>query len=243
MTDDWIYKGGWAVSGKMIEFESKGGKTQGYLSRSEAGAGVGVIVLQEWWGLNAHIKDVAARFAREGFTALAPDLYHGDSTTQPDDAGRLMMALDIGRTAKDLTGAVRYLLALESTTGDRVGCIGFCMGGQLALYAATENPAIGACVDFYGIHPKVEPNLQKLEGAFLGHFAEMDEFVPPQKGKALVEKLRSLRKTAEIEIYEGCDHAFFNDTRPEVYNVDAAERAWKRTIGFLREHLEGPSRS
>lgn len=114
----------------------------GYLATPESGSGAGVIVLQEWWGLVPHIKDVADRFAQVGYVALAPDLYQGENTTSPDEAGRLMMALNIEQTAGDLQQAVDYLLKHEAVTGDKVGVVGFCMGGQLALLAATVSSNI-----------------------------------------------------------------------------------------------------
>src|SRR3982751_3019220 len=134
------------MTGRMIEFKSNGGTASGYLSTPESGAGPGVVVIQEYWGLVPHIKDVADRFAAEGFVALAPDLYHGDVARSPDEAGKMMMALNIAQTEKDLRGAVQYLLDSEATTGDRVGTVGFCMGGALSLYAASKNPKVGACV-------------------------------------------------------------------------------------------------
>jgi len=130
-------------------FFGPGGTTGGYLSKPESGEGPGIIVLQEWWGLVGHIKNVADRFAAAGYVALAPDLYHGESTKSPDDAGKLMMALNIEQTEKDLAGAVDYLG--DQASGDKIGIIGFCMGGQLALFGASKNPRIGACVDLYGV--------------------------------------------------------------------------------------------
>ena len=119
--------------GRMVEFPSNGKTCTGYLAIPDSGSGAGVIVLQEWWGLVDHIKDVCNRFAKAGFVALAPDLYHGESTTSPDDAGKLMMALNIAVTERDMRGAIDYLLGLDATTGDKVGTVGFCMGGQLSL--------------------------------------------------------------------------------------------------------------
>lgn len=226
------------MNGEIVRFPSNGETAQGYLSVPASGSGPGVIVLQEWWGLHDHIKDVCDRFAAEGWVALAPDLFHGESADHPDEAGRLMMALEIGQTSKDLAGAVRFLQDRSEVTSEKVGCIGFCMGGQLALYAATDNEDIGACVDFYGIHPKVEPKLENLTGAFLGHFGEKDEMVPPKAGQAIVDRLKELGKTAEIEVYPDCDHAFFNDTRPEVYQPEAAKKAWQRTLDFLSQHVK-----
>ena len=148
---------------EMVEFTSNGGKASGYLALPESGAqGAGIIVIQEWWGLVPHIKGVAERFAAAGFVALAPDLYHGSTTTSPDEAGKLMMALNIEQTEKDLRGAIDYLLAHERVAGDTVGTVGFCMGGALSLYAASKNEQVGACVVFYGAHPKIKPDLENL---------------------------------------------------------------------------------
>lgn len=222
----------------MIEFQSNGGTAQGYLSLPEGGKGPGVVVIQEWWGLVPHIRDVADRFAAEGFVALAPDLYHGDVARSPDEAGKMMMALNIEQTEKDLRGAIQYLLNQEATTGERVGTVGFCMGGALSLYAASKNRQVGACVVFYGIHPKVKPDFDNLSAPVIGLFAERDQSVPPDAVRALEETLKEHGKQVETHIYPGTDHAFFNDTRPEVYDADAAADAWRRTIEFLREHLK-----
>jgi carboxymethylenebutenolidase len=221
----------------MIEFKSNGGTASGYLSTPESGGGPGVVVIQEWWGLVPHIKDVADRFASEGFVALAPDLYHGDVARSPDEAGKMMMALNISQTERDLRGAVQYLLDDEATTGDRVGTIGFCMGGALSLYAASKNQQVGACVVFYGIHPKVEPDFENLRAPVLGIFAEKDKSVTPEAVRALEEKVREHGRVIETHTYPDTDHAFFNDTRPEVYDAAAAADAWRRTIEFLRKHL------
>ena len=225
------------MAGRMIEFKSNGGEARGYLSTPESGGGPGVVVIQEYWGLVPHIKDVADRFAAEGFVALAPDLYHGDVARSPDEAGKMMMALDIGRAEKDLRGAVQYLADTDATAGERVGIIGFCMGGALSLYGASKNERVGACVVFYGIHPKVEPDFEHLRAPVLGIFAEKDSFVTPDSVRALEDAMREHGKSIETHTYPGTDHAFFNDTRPEVYDADAAADAWRRTLAFLRARL------
>ncbi len=225
------------MSGTIIEFSSDGGTGNGYLAVPTSGAGPGVIVLQEWWGLVDHIKEVADRFAAAGFVALAPDLYHGESTTSPDDAGKLMMALDIGRVEQDLRGAIDALLARDEVTSERVGTVGFCMGGQLSLYAACENQAVAACVVFYGIHPKVSLNLAALDAPVLGFFAEKDGFVPPLAARQLEADLQAAGKTADITIFEGADHAFFNDTRAEAYDEVHAATCWSRMLAFYRDHV------
>jgi len=228
------------MAGEMIEFQSNGAQTPGYLSVPEAGRGPGVVVIQEWWGLVPHVREVCDRFAREGFVALAPDLYHGKTTRSPDEAGKLMMALNIEQAEKDLRGAVQHLLQHEATEGDAVGTVGFCMGGVLSLFAASKNEQVGACVVFYGIHPKVEPDFENLRAPVLGLYAERDQFVPPEAVRELEEKLRAHGKQAEMHIYPVTDHAFFNDTRPEVYDPEAAEDSWRRTLAFLRRHLSAP---
>src|SRR5262245_49188972 len=225
------------MSGKMIDFQSNGGKAQGYLSLPASGKGPGVIVIQEWWGLVPHIKDVCDRFAAEGFVALAPDMYHGESTKSPDEAGKLMMALRIDEAEKDLRGAINFLLSHDATVGDKVGTIGFCMGGALSLYAASKNPQVGACVIFYGIHPNVKPDLANLQAPVLGLYAERDSFVTPAIVNDLGDELKKHGKTAEMHIYPDVDHAFFNDTRPEVYNQAAAQDAWRRVLDFFSKNL------
>jgi carboxymethylenebutenolidase len=145
-----------------------------------------------------------------------------------------MMSLRIDEAEQDLSGAVQYLLDHDAVTGNKVGCVGFCMGGALALYAASKNSNIGACVVFYGIHPNVKPDLANLQAPVLGNYAEKDRSVPTDKVNELEQQLKALGKQVDFKIYPGTDHAFFNDTRPEVYNAQAAADAWQRTIQFLR---------
>ncbi len=208
-----------------------------YLSLPKQGQGPGVIVIQEWWGLVPHIKDVCDRFAAEGFVALAPDLYHGQTAKGPDQAGKMMMAMRIDEADKDLRGAIQSLLQRPETRGRKVGVVGFCMGGALSLYAATKNPQVGASVVFYGGHPNVKPDLPNLYAPVLGLYAEKDTFVTPDSVHQLEAQLKKLGKNFEAHIYPGVDHAFFNDTRKEVYNAPAAADAWKRVLGFYRKHL------
>lgn len=225
------------MKGQMVQFASNGGSTSGYLSLPEKGNGPGVIVIQEWWGLVDHIKDICDRFADAGYVALAPDLYHGQTTRSPDEAGKLMMALRIDEAEKDLRGAIQYLLSQAAIKGEKVGTVGFCMGGALSLYAASKNPKVGACVVFYGIHPNVKPDLSSLQAPVLGLYAENDKSTPPAVVHELEAELRRLGKSVEMHIYPGTDHAFFNDQRPGVYSAEAAEDAWRRTLEFFAEHL------
>jgi carboxymethylenebutenolidase len=225
------------MMGEMITFAANGRTAEGYLATPASGRGPGVIVIQEWWGLVDHIKTLTDRFAGEGFVALAPDLYHGERTKSPDQAGKLLMALNIAETAKDLRGAATYVRSLPEVQPKKVAAVGFCMGGQLALFAATAHPdVIDAAVDFYGIHPKVNPDVSKLSGPVLAHFGRRDKSVPESAANALIDRIKSAGKRVEAHFYDA-DHAFFNDTRPEVYDAKSAELAWERTVTFLRKTL------
>lgn len=224
--------------GDMIEFASNGGTASGYLAMPEDGRGVPLVVIQEWWGLVPHIIDVCDRFAAEGFLALAPDLYHGEQTTEPDEAGKLMMALNIEEAGKDLSGAVDEVSIRSGA--DFVGVTGFCMGGGLALVAATLRPdRIKACVPWYGLipWPEAQPSWSALDAKILGHYAEDDAFFSPDKVAELADTLQKLGKEAELIVHPGVDHAFFNDTRPEVYDAATAMAAWQQTVGFLKTSL------
>ena len=225
------------MAGEMVDFSTNGQSSPGYLAIPESGKGLGVIVIQEWWGLVPHIRDVCDRFAAEGFVALAPDLYHGATTTSPDEAGRLMMALRIDQAEKDLQGAVGFLLDHPGISGRKVGCVGFCMGGQLALFAVSKNPLIGACVDYYGIHPNVHPDFANLEAPVLGFFGEQDSFVTPDAAKKLGSELSRLGKKVDFTIFPDVGHAFFNDSRKDVYNEALAKKTWMRMVEFFRQNL------
>lgn len=226
--------------GEMVEFASNGSTAKGYLATPAAGAGPGLVVIQEYWGLVPHIEDVCERLASEGFTALAPDLYHGETTDEPDEAGKLMMALNMEQAAKDMGGAVDYLLASDRVRGDKVGVTGFCMGGGLAMVLATQQgDKVGACVAFYGLiaWPDAQPDWSALTAPLMGHIAGNDEYFSPDAARELEAKLKDLGKSVEFHYYDDTDHAFFNDTRPEVFAPEAADTAWDRTLDFFRSHL------
>ena len=221
--------------GEMVEFKSNGGTCAGYIAGS---GGPGVVVIQEWWGLVPHICDVADRLAAEGFTVLAPDLYNGESSTEPDEAGKLMMGLNLQHAAKDMSGAIDFLQ--EKTGRTKVGVVGFCMGGGLTLALACQRPdAVAAAAPFYGVipWPEAQPNWDALTAVVEGHYAENDAFASPEMAKALEEDLRKRGKNATFHVYAGTDHAFFNDERPEVYSAAASSTAWTRTLALFRANL------
>jgi carboxymethylenebutenolidase len=227
---------------ETVEFTSNGSTAEGYLARPERGRGPGVLVVQEWWGLESGIKDAADRLADAGFTALCPDLYHGEvaSHQEPDQAAALMNSLPADRAARDMSGAIDFLLADAGTTGDHVGVVGFCMGGMLAwLIAANRPDAVSALVPFYG-YPSgdMEPDWSKLTAVVRGHMAEQDDFFGPDGAKALEAKLRDLGKDVQLTVHPGTGHAFMAThnalgTRDEA----KAEEIWPGVVTFLHEQL------
>ena len=227
--------------GEMIEFRSNSNHASGYLATPRSGSGPGVLVIQEWWGLVPHIKDVADRVAAVGFVALAPDLYDGATTSEPDEAGKMMMAMELDKAARHMSGAVDHLLSLDATTGDGVGVVGFCMGGGLALWLPTMNPAVTAAVPFYGALPweDVNPDYSRSNAAFLGHYAEKDSWATLESARELEKAIREAGNEVTFHYYPGCDHAFFNDTRDEVHDAEASMLAWNRTVSFLERTLAG----
>ncbi|MEZ5143599.1 MAG: dienelactone hydrolase family protein [Acidimicrobiales bacterium] len=226
--------------GEIVEFASNGSTASGSLAVPESGNGPGVIVIQEWWGLVPHITDVCDRFAAAGFVALAPDLYHGTTTREPDEAGKLMMAMNLDQAAKDMGGAVDHLIGLAAVTSNKVGVIGFCMGGGLAMLLGTQRPGqIAAVVPYYGIIPweGAQPDWSKLEASVQGHFAAEDSFFRPDQVKELEQTLIKLGKDVELIVHPGVDHAFFNETRPEVHHPETSQKVWEMTLAFFHQHL------
>ena len=221
----------------VVEFEANGGTARGYLAEPES-EGPGVVVLQEWWGVEDHIKDVCDRFAREGFVALAPDLYHGETTDQPSEAEQKMMAMNMDEAEKEMRGAVEYVAAHPKCNG-QVGAVGFCLGGGLSVWAATVNPKVGAVSTFYYVMPHGKPDFSQLDAPVLGHFGTADDFISVDDAKQLEQEIREDSGTeVEFVFYEGAGHAFFGDhNRLGTYDEGHARNAWQRTVDFFKEHL------
>ncbi len=225
--------------GTNIEFVIPDGKGRGYVADGPEGS-PGVVVIQEWWGVVPQIEATCDRFADAGFTALAPDLYDGTQVplTEPDEAGKQMMRLKVHEAANELSGAVDELV--RRTGKARVGVVGYCMGGGLALVLAARRPdAVAAVVPCYGVHPWKEghPDYTAMRAAAQIHAASLDASFPPAAAAELAEQLRGLGLEAECHVYEGVDHAFANEDRPEVYDPAAASTMFDRTVAFLRAHL------
>jgi len=226
------------VQGEMIRFRTNGRTAPGYLNTG-AGSGPALVIIQEWWGLVDHVKQLADRFAAEGFITLAPDLYDGKTTKSPDEAAKLAMALRIEDAAKEIEGAAKHLLTLSNVQPKKVATLGFCMGGHLALFAAQSFPGtIAAVVDFYGgRHPGAPLNPNELQVPAQAHFGRRDRSIKESDARALVEQYHAAGKFFEAHFYDA-GHAFFNDTRPDAFDEPSADLAWQRTLTFLRSHLQ-----
>ena len=221
-----------------IEFPTSDGSAPGYLAAPDGEHGQAVIVLQEWWGVDEHIRSLCDRLAAEGFYALAPDLYRGETTTQPSEAQQKMMAMSMDQVEKDMCGAADYLASQPGVEGPGVGAVGFCLGGGLAIWAAANCPQIAAAVTYYYVMPHGKPDFTKIKGPVLGHFGTADEFISHEEAKKLEAELKDAGVDASFNYYEGAGHAFFNDTnRLGTYDAAHAEASWQRTVSFLRSAL------
>jgi carboxymethylenebutenolidase len=221
-----------------VEFEANGATAHGYLAEPD-GEGPGVVVLQEWWGVDDSMRRLCDRFAAEGLLALAPDLFHGETTEQPDEAQQKMMAMNMDEAEKEMRGAVQHLLEHPKCNG-QVGSVGFCLGGGLSVWAAASNPQIGAAVTYYYVMPHGKPDFSRIQAPVLGHFGTADDFISVDDAKALQQELQEASVEAAFEFYEGAGHAFANDhNRLGTYHEEHTDSAWRRTVDFLKRHLGG----
>jgi carboxymethylenebutenolidase len=213
----------------MIEFpRPDGARSPAYAAGS---SGPGLVLIQEWWGLNEQIKATADRLAAEGFRVLVPDLYRGKLAADGEEANHLMSGLDfVAACDQDLAGAIRQL------GPGKVGVMGFCMGGALTVAAAARLSGLSAAVCFYGVPPRELADPAHIAIPFQGHFASRDDWCTPAVAAQLEAAMRAAGRQPEIHHYEA-DHAFFNASRPEVHDAAAAELAWQRSLAFLNQHL------
>jgi carboxymethylenebutenolidase len=225
-----------------LEFPTTSGAAPGYLAVPAAEHGPATIVMQEWWGLDDHIRSVCDRLAGEGFFALAPDLYRGATAAQPSEAEQRMMALSMEQAEQDMCGAANFLASQPGFEGSGVGSVGFCLGGGLSIWAAATCPQIVAAVTYYYVMPHGKPDFSAIKGPVLGHFGTADEFIPPEQARALESELSDAGADVTFHYYEGAGHAFFNDTnRLGTYDTDATDSSWERTVTFLRDALASSS--
>lgn len=220
-----------------ITYPANGQPGMGYLAQPQDGGPYpGVIVIQEWWGLDDHIKDIGERFAREGFVALAPDLYHGSFATEPDEARKLAMNMNREQAVKDLLGAVQRLQGMDNVQPKKFGCIGFCMGGSLTLALAAASPEIAAAAPFYaGMQPPAD-QLARIQAEMFCAFGADDAGIPLENVEKFEAALASTGRNATVKVYEGAPHSFFNDTRPS-YRPEAARDAWENALALFRRTL------
>jgi carboxymethylenebutenolidase len=227
--------------GMHLTYTHDGVTGEGYLALPESESGPAVIVIQEWWGLVGHITGVVDRFAAAGFVAFAPDLYHGQTASEPDTAKKLVMELQLDKAGSEITHAADYLLSLPETSSSHVGVVGFCMGGSLAIWSGTLSPQISATVGFYpgASWERHAPVWSKYQGkSALIHCAEGDgTSAAPGIQEALLE-INAAGGTVQAFDYPGTKHAFFNDDRPEVFDSLAASLSWERTLEFLFNSLK-----
>jgi len=219
--------------GGMIQFSKHGeaGTTDGYLAAAD-GAKTGIVVIQEWWGLNDQIKGVADRFAAAGYTALAPDLYQGRVTQDPDEANHMMTGMDWDGAYNDVRGAVQRL----KRDCETVAVLGFCMGGAITVIAGVKIPECDAAVCYYGIPDKAVADPKDMAVPFLGHFASEDDWCTPAAVDGLKADLATVSTPVEVHTYEGQQHAFFNEVSA-AYDKSSAELSWDRTLTFLKANL------
>jgi carboxymethylenebutenolidase len=221
-----------------IEFPTSAGPAPGYFAAPASEQGPATIVLQEWWGLDEHIRSVCDRFAAEGFFALAPDLFRGETTTQPSEAEQKLMALSMDQAEKDMCGAADYLASCPGMQGRGVGSVGFCLGGGLSIWAAATCQGIAAAVSYYYVMPHGKPDFSSIKGPVLGHFGTADAFVPVEAAATLEKELSDAGVDVTFHYYEGAGHAFFNDTnRLGTHDPELAQSSWERTLSFLRAAL------
>jgi carboxymethylenebutenolidase len=222
--------------GRAISFTRPDGQDAPGVLFSAADGAPGVVLIQEWWGINDQIRRVGQRLADAGYRVLIPDLYRGRATAVADEAKHLMTGLDFGEALSDIAGALTYLKGQDPST--RVGIVGFCLGGALTLASICNVPGFAAGVCYYGI-PGAGADASKLLAPLQAHFAEFDDWCTPDAVRALEDQLRA--GTTEYELYRySAQHAFFNDARPEVYDPVAAAESWRRSLDFFHRHLGGP---
>jgi carboxymethylenebutenolidase len=228
--------GGVMIATETITFAADGGEGMGYLARPVTiQRAPAVVVLQEWWGLDAHIKDVTERFARAGYVALAPDLYHGAVAREPDEARKLAMGLDLERAATEMIGAVNYLCGRDDVAN--VAVIGFCMGGSLALLLAARTPRVAAVSSWYGGRQVADADLMQISAPVLAIYGGRDQSIPPERIQHTRDMFERAGVPHDIVVYDDAPHAFFNDTRPQIYRPDAAADAWQRTLAHFERAM------
>jgi carboxymethylenebutenolidase len=227
---------------ETVSFKSNGSSASGYLVKPASGSGPGVLVIQEWWGLDPSLKEMTERLGKAGFVALAPDLYHGQLAAhdEMDKAAHLMQTMPPDRAARDMSGAVDSLASHPSVTSKSVGVVGFCMGGMLSfIIAANRGDKVKAVVPFYGFPTGAyEPDWSKLTATISGHMAENDNHFSPEAARALEAKLRGMGKNVTLKVHPGTGHAFMGPHNAlGTLDEKLAAQIWPEVISFLKDNV------
>ncbi len=224
----------------MITIPTEGKQIPAYLSYqtdSSMTKRPGIIIIHEWWGLVPHIKDVAERYARKGYVALAPDLFNGVSATNSDKAMELSSSVSVDASAKTIKSALDHLRDSGLVGENRIGITGFCFGGTHAFNFVCESKDIAAGAIYYASRLPSNEKLRQITAPLLIIYGDQDRSVKPEQALELEEKLKKMGKDARLLSYPGCPHAFFNDQAPQTYRPEAARDAWEKTLAFFRAHL------
>jgi carboxymethylenebutenolidase len=229
----------WAAE-ETVQYKSGAEMASAILVTPEGkGPHPGVIVIQEWWGLNDWVKDQARALAKEGYVALAVDLYRGKVATKQEDAHQFMMGLPEERGLSDLQGGFAFLAARPDVQKDRIGSVGWCMGGKYSLKLAVNEPRLAAAVAYYGAPPTKDEDIAKIKAPVLGNYGGDDQGPAPDQVKAFEAAMKKAGKSIDVKIYEGAGHAFANVNNPwGGYREPAAKDAWTRTVAFLAANLQ-----
>jgi carboxymethylenebutenolidase len=225
---------------QMVTYKSGAESVSGLLVTPEgAGPFPAVIVIHEWWGLDAWVKDQARALAREGYVALAVDLYRGKATDKQEEAHQYMSGMPEDRAMRDLQAALAFLKSRKDVRGNRVGAIGWCMGGKYALKLATEEPELAAAAAYYGAPPTDAAAIARIKAPVLGNFGGEDTGPSPEQVKAFEAAMKKAGKSVDVKLYPGAGHAFANVNNPwKGYREEAAKDAWSRVVAFFARHLK-----
>ena len=228
-----------AAEGKQVTYSSGNDKVQGMLyTPSGKGPFPAIIVIHEWWGLNDWVKEQASKLAEQGYVALAVDLYRGKVATSPEEAHEIMRGVAEDRAKQDLDAAFTYLKSQNNVTGDRIGAIGWCMGGGYSLDVALQEPTLAADVINYGHLAVDQSSLKKINAPILGIFGGKDRGIPVEDVKKFQQTMQQLGKKIDIVIYPDAGHAFENPNNKEGYRAQDAQDAWKHITEFLQANLK-----
>lgn len=224
---------------EMAAYQSGDETVKAFLAVPDSpGRHPGIVVIHEWWGLNDWVKEQAQKFADLGYVALALDLYRGKTASNPDMAHELMRGMPQDRAIRDLKAAFDYLASRPDVNHDKIGSVGWCMGGGLSLQLAVHEPQLAACAVNYGSMPTDPADIQKIRAPVLGNFGAEDHGIPPDAVHAFEKAMKAVGKTIDVKIYDGAGHAFENPNNKAGYRQDAATDAWARMVGFFSKTLK-----